>query len=169
MMAGEFALIVAALFTGAAFYINFAEQPARLQLDNGAMLVQWKAAYKRGFAMQATLAVIGFLLGLIAAWQTGRVAFVVGSCFMLANWPWTVFRMFPTNADLMDTSPGAAGHGDSAQLFVERISLHAVRTALGGLGDRRLCFGASRRLTASSRRRRVHCRERRGRGLEAQE
>jgi hypothetical protein len=130
MMAGECALIVAALFTGAAFYINFAEQPARLQLDNGAMLVQWKAAYKRGFAMQATLAVIGFLLGLIAAWQTGRVAFVVGSCFMLANWPWTVFRMFPTNADLMDTSPGAAGH-ETRELLVRWNSLHAVRTALG--------------------------------------
>jgi hypothetical protein len=132
MMAGELALVVAALFTGAAFYINFAEQPARLQLDDSSMLVEWKAAYKRGFAMQATLAIVGFLLGLIAAWQTGRVAFVVGSCFMLANWPWTVFRMSPTNADLMDTPPGTAGH-ETRELLVRWNSLHAVRTALGGL------------------------------------
>ena len=71
MIAGQLALTIAALFTGAAFYINWAEQPARLALDDRALLQQWKPSYKAGFQMQATLAVLGFLAGATAWYLTG--------------------------------------------------------------------------------------------------
>jgi hypothetical protein len=66
MIAGQLALIVAASSPGAALYVNIAGQPARLELDDRSLLIEWKPAYKRGFAMQAPLAVAGFFLGPLA-------------------------------------------------------------------------------------------------------
>jgi hypothetical protein len=144
VLVGYLALTIAALFTGAAFFINVAEQPARLALDDRALLAEWKPSYKRGLAMQAPLAITGFLLG-VAAWMLdGRVAFLIGGALMLGNWPWTVLGIMPTNRLLMATNLENAGPRTRA-LIVKWNILHSVRTALGFLAVLSFLFALAAR------------------------
>ncbi len=130
MLTGQLALLVAAVFSGAALYINVAEQPARLGLDDRSLLTEWKPAYKHGLAMQAPLAIVGFLLGLAAWWQAGHVGWAIGALLMIANWPVTFFAIMPTNNKLMGIEPAMAGP-ESRAMIETWGSLHRVRTALG--------------------------------------
>jgi hypothetical protein len=97
---GGLALALAAVFTGAAIYINIAEQPARLQLDDRSLLAEWKLAYRRGYMMQATVVIAG---GFFGVWR-----WLLGAVVLLANWPYTIFVVMLTNRPLMDTLPEAA-------------------------------------------------------------
>ena len=130
MIAGQLALIVAAVFSGAAIYINVGEQPARLKLDDRSLLAEWKPAYRGGFAMQASLAVLGFVLGLLAWWQTGDWRWLLGAVPLIANWPYTLTVIMPTNNRLMAIAPDKAGP-ESRKLIKNWGRLHAARTALG--------------------------------------
>jgi hypothetical protein len=130
MLVGQLALLAAALFSGAAFYITVVEQPARLGLDHRSLLMEWKPAYKRGTAMQAPLAVIGFALGLAAWWSTGHSGWMLGALLMIANWPVTFLAIMPTNDRLMLIEPAAAG--PESRAMIEKWGLlHMARTALG--------------------------------------
>ena len=130
MLSGLLALATASGFAGAAFYVSVAEQPARLKLDDKNSLAQWKPSYARGFAMQASLAVISGVLGLIAAWQAKDWRWIVGAILILANWPYTLLVMLPMNNKLKATTIDDAGPGSRA-MMVTWGRLHAVRTSLG--------------------------------------
>jgi hypothetical protein len=134
MVIGLLALMAAAIFFGAAIYVSVAEQPARLTLDDRALLAEWKPSYKRGTAMQAPLALVGFALGMIAWWQSSHPGFLIGAIAMIAPWPWTLFAIKPTNDALTATDLERAGPPSRA-LIVRWGALHVVRTALGALAS----------------------------------
>ena len=120
----------AALFAGAALYINVVEHPARMGLETRLAAMQWAPSYKRARWLQAPLAIVGFLLGIIAWWQTGAWLWLLGALVLIANWPYTMLGIMPTNKKLMALDPASAGP-DSRRLIEKWARLHAVRTALG--------------------------------------
>jgi hypothetical protein len=115
------------------------EQPARLQLDDQALLTQWKPAYTRGTWMQAPLAVLGFALGLLTWWQTSQVWWLLGGVLLLANWLVTLLAIRPTNRVLLAVDVA----GPHSRALIEKWGRrHAVRTLLG-IAASLLFFGAS--------------------------
>ena len=144
MTFGLLALIASAIFCGAALYVNVAEQPARLSLDDRALLAEWKPSYKRGAAMQAPLALVGFLLGILAWWQTAHPGFLIGAIAMIAPWPWTLIGIKPTNDALLATEIERAGPSTRA-LIVKWGALHGVRTGLGALATVAFLWACSSR------------------------
>ena len=130
MLTGYLALVFASLFTGAAFYINFAEQPARLLLSPSSLLKQWSPSYKRGFAMQATLAVLSGAAAIFTYYSTQNWIWVLGAVIILMNWPYTLLVIMPTNLKLTAVKDEDASNTE-VRLIVYWGKLHAVRTILG--------------------------------------
>lgn len=131
-MLGLIALVLAAVFFGAAIYINVGEHPARLDLPVEAALAHWGPAYRSGFAMQASLAVVSGLFGLAAWWLNGGALWVIGAVLILANWPYTMLVIMPVNRQLEATAAEEANAGTMA-LLVRWGELHVWRSTLSGL------------------------------------
>ena len=126
----QLALVVAALFTGAAVYVNAVEHPARRHLDPRAALQEWQPAYKRGAAMQATLALVGFVLAATAVWLGAGTLVALGAALIIAPWPWTYLAIMPLNKRLLAMTPAMAG-SDVHSMLDRWNTLHRVRTLLG--------------------------------------
>jgi hypothetical protein len=124
---GLLALTTAALFAGAAVYINAVEHPARSELSVQAQLAQWRPAYRRGFIMQASLAMVSFLFGILAWWTSGNWRWTAGAVAIIANWPFTLLVILPTNNQLM----GEATAEQIQHLLSRWNRLHGVRSGLG--------------------------------------
>ena len=128
--ASEFiATFCAALFAGAAIYINIVEHPSRMGLETRIAAAQWAPSYKRATWLQAPLALVSFLTG-VTAWLLGAgIGWLVAALFIGSVVPFTFIGIMPTNHKLL--TPGRDLSSAETRILLERWGrLHAVRTAL---------------------------------------
>ena len=126
------ATLASGIFTGAALYINFVEQPARLSCGVELAVREWRPSYKRGTMMQAPLAVFGSLAALISWWFDRGVAWLIGGLLLLLIIPFTLVVILPTNKRL--ESQELDLHSEEADRLLRRWGrLHAVRSILSGV------------------------------------
>jgi len=130
MLAAHLALVFAAVFAGAALFVNVAEQPARLALDDPALLREWQRSYDRAAPMQGGLALLAALVGFVAAWQLHDWRLAVGALLIIANWPYTLLVIKPTN-DRLHTIKSEQANAETRQAIISWGHLHGGRSALG--------------------------------------
>jgi len=129
MLIQGLAILATALFTGAALYVTLVEHPARMACPTEVALTQWRRSYPRGTRMQATLAVLGTLLGIAAGITSAGAIWIVAAFVLSAVVPFTLFVMWPINKRLEDTALDPAS-AEARDLLARWGQLHAVRTAI---------------------------------------
>ncbi|MGH7383993.1 MAG: DUF1772 domain-containing protein [Candidatus Rokuibacteriota bacterium] len=126
------ALLCTGLFAGAAIYVSLVEHPARVECGPALALAEFGPSYRRGAAMQASLAVGGGLAA-VAAWTQGSAtAVLVAGLLLGAAVPFTLIVMLPTNKRLLDAGLDRASP-EAAALLARWGRLHAVRSVVGGV------------------------------------
>ena len=128
MFKALFALIAAALFSGAALYISVAEHPARMKLGGPGAVDQWRHSYRAATPLQFGLALIGAILGLWSWWKTGADGLLVGGLLLVAAILFTLVTIMPVNHRLAAADSATA---DGNVLLRRWGQLHWVRTLLG--------------------------------------
>jgi hypothetical protein len=121
-----FATIV---FAGAALYINLVEHPARMSCPTNVAAMVWAPSYQRATLMQAPLAIVGSLFGMLAWWLGAGNAWLVASGLIFVVVPFTLVVITATNKQLL--APGRdLASSETRSLLVKWGRLHAVRSAL---------------------------------------
>jgi hypothetical protein len=122
------ATLAAGLFAGAAIYVSAVEHPARVSCGTDIALREFAPSYKRGTVMQASLAIVGCLSGIGAAWQHQDGTMAIAALLLGAVVPFTLVVILPTNKRLLDPSLDWRGP-EASRLLTRWGQLHAVRSA----------------------------------------
>ena len=117
------------VFAGAAIYISLVEHPARMQCDTRTAATVWAPSYRRATIMQAPLAVLSCVAGIVAWWLGGLAIWLVGAVCIGSVVPFTLIVIKPINARLMTQERDLAS-AETRALLERWGKLHAVRSVL---------------------------------------
>ncbi|MFM0007580.1 DUF1772 domain-containing protein [Paraburkholderia dipogonis] len=115
------------VFSGAAIYISLVEHPARMQCDTRTAATVWAPSYRRATIMQAPLAVLSCIAGIVAWWLGGTALWLVGALLIGSVVPFTLIIIKPTNAQLLAQGRDLAS-AETRALLEKWGRLHAVRS-----------------------------------------
>jgi hypothetical protein len=124
------AVLACSWFAGAAVYVTAVEHPARLACGTEIAATQWAPSYKRGAVMQASLAMIASLSGVVCGLLTGERLWFGAAALILAVVPFTLIVIRPTNTRLLDPHLDRRSP-ETRDLLESWGRLHLVRSVLG--------------------------------------
>ena len=101
MAADALALCFASALAGAGLYLNFVEQPARLALEDAALLAEWGPSDRRGNALTAGLALLAAAAGLAAYSEGHDIRQLAGGLLALVTWPYSIYVLAPVNNQIL--------------------------------------------------------------------
>ena len=81
--------------------------------------------------MQASLAIIGAVLGLVAYFGTSDWRWLAGAVVLLANWPYTLLVIASTNKRLTNEHAAGGARRETWRMLERWGTLHADRSTLG--------------------------------------
>ena len=124
------AILTAAVFAGAALYINLVEHPARMKLDTKAAAMEWAPSYARATLMQAPLALLSLVSGLGSYLLGAGIGWAVAALLIGAVVPFTLLVIMPTNRAILAAGRDLASP-ETRALLMRWAKLHALRTVFG--------------------------------------
>ena len=136
------ATVSAGLFAGAALYITAVEHPVRSILETQAAATQWAPSYKRATLMQAPLALIGLVSGILAGVLGAGTGWVGGALLLGSVVPITFIIIMPTNHKLLEPGRDLAS-AETRSLINHWGRLHSIRTGLSLLSFGLFCWLSS--------------------------
>jgi len=120
-------ILTCTLFAGAALYINVAEHPARMQCGTELAATVFAPSYKRAAVMQATLALVATISGVVSWSIAGSVLWIIGALLIFGVIPFTLIAILPTNKQLRAPALDRKS-AHTHELLVRWGQLHSVRT-----------------------------------------
>lgn len=136
------ATLACGVFFGAALYISVVQHPAMLEAGVPFAARFFGPMYRRASVLQVTAAILGTLAAALAWYRGAGVAWLIGALLLFAVIPFTLVAIMPVNHQLLapERDPASA---DTKPLLRRWATLHAVRTALGGIAFLLFLLGAS--------------------------